>query len=95
MNEVKGVEVGGRWSEEPEVVRKEEKKLFEDIFVAIKDFSVRLGAVKFKSISLEDNLGLIFDFPRKKYGKRCGNVRAQRALAHMVIILTSLGHSKK
>jgi len=65
-NEVKGFEVGGQWSEEPEVLRKEAHKLFEDKFVATKDFGVSLGAVEFKSLCLEDNLSLIVDFTEEE-----------------------------
>jgi len=60
-NEVKGVEVGGQWSEEPKVVRKEAKKVFEGRFVATKDFGVQLGEVEFNSVSEEDNQNLIAD----------------------------------
>ena len=55
-NEVKGVEVGGIWCEEPTTVRKEAKSLFESRFKATKDYGVRLDKVEFKSLSLEDNL---------------------------------------
>jgi len=61
-NEVKGVEVGGQWCEEPCTVRAEAKKLFETTFKAIRDFGVRLDAVEFKTLSPEDNLILISDF---------------------------------
>ena len=50
-NEVKGVEVGNQWCEEPEVVRKEAKKLFEERFQATTDFGVRLSNVDFKTLS--------------------------------------------
>ena len=58
-NEVKGVEVGGFWCEEPSIVRSEAKKLFETRFKATKDFGVRLDAVEFKTITSEENLRLI------------------------------------
>jgi len=48
--EVKGVEVGNQWCEDPEVVRREAKKLFEDRFQASPDFGVRLDAVDFKTV---------------------------------------------
>ena len=60
-NEIKGVEIKGQWSEEPEVVRKEAKMLFESRFMATKDFGVHLGAVEFKCLSVENNLSLIVD----------------------------------
>jgi len=41
-NEVKGVEVGGQWSEDPEVVKGQAKKIFEERFTATKNFRVRL-----------------------------------------------------
>jgi len=49
-NEVKGVDVGDLWCEEPCTVRLEAKKLFESRFKATKDFRVRLDAVEFKSL---------------------------------------------
>jgi len=61
-NEVKGVLVGGLWSGEPEVVRREAKKPFEERFVAAKDFGVRLGEVEFKSLYVKDNIILIVNF---------------------------------
>jgi len=61
-NEVKGVEVGGQWIEEPNTVRIEAKKLFDSRFKATKDLGVRLDNVDFKSLSLEDNMGLIKAF---------------------------------
>ena len=48
-NEVKGVEVGGIWCEEPCTVRQEAKKLFENRFTTTKDFGVRLDKVDFLS----------------------------------------------
>ena len=65
-NEVKGVEVGGQWCEEPSTVRLEAKKLFETRFKSTKDLGVRLDAVEFKSLSVEDNLSLITDFTEKE-----------------------------
>jgi len=49
--EVKGVDVRGQWYEDPEVVRKEAKNLFEDEFKTTKDLRVILGAIEFKSVS--------------------------------------------
>ena len=65
-NEVKGVEVGGQWCEDPEVVRGQAKNLFEERFTATKDFGVRLGAVEFKTISQEDKLSLISAFSEEE-----------------------------
>jgi len=65
-NEVKGVEVGGRWSEEPSTVRLEAKKLFDNRFKATKDFGVRLDEVEFKSLSQEDNLSLTMAFTEEE-----------------------------
>jgi len=42
------------------------KKLFENIFKATKDFGVKLDAVEFKSLTVEDNLGLIASFTEKE-----------------------------
>ncbi|XP_068486289.1 uncharacterized protein [Phaseolus vulgaris] len=50
-NEVKGVEVGGQWCEEPCTIRGEAKKLFEKRFKATRDFGVRLDAVEFNSLN--------------------------------------------
>ena len=65
-NGIKGVEVGGIWTEEPQVVQMEEKKLFEDRLSATKDFGVRLGGVKFRAISSDDNVSLISDFTKEE-----------------------------
>jgi len=61
-NEVKRVEVGGQWVEEPSTVRLEAKKLSDSRFKATKDLGVRLDKVDFKSLSNEDNLSLIKAF---------------------------------
>jgi len=66
MNDIEGVEVWGQWCVEPEVVRGEAKKLFEDSFVATYDFGVMLGDVEFKSLSLEDNSSLISNFTKEE-----------------------------
>ncbi|XP_068503978.1 uncharacterized protein [Phaseolus vulgaris] len=65
-NEVKGVEVGGQWCEEPCTVRSEAKKLFDSRFTATKDFGVRLDEVEFKSLSQEDNESLITAFSEEE-----------------------------
>ncbi|XP_068503691.1 uncharacterized protein [Phaseolus vulgaris] len=65
-NEVKGVEVGGIWCEEPCTVRQEAKKLFENRFTATKDFGVRLDMVDFKSLSREDNISLTAAFSERE-----------------------------
>jgi len=65
-NEVKGVEVGGIWCEEPCTVCAEAKKLFENIFKATRDFGIRLEAVELKSLSHEDNLSLVAEFSEKE-----------------------------
>jgi len=57
-NEFKRVKMNGQWVEEPEVVRREAKKFFEERFNTTKDFGVRLGDVEFKSISVEENVSL-------------------------------------
>jgi len=64
--------------------------LFEDRFVATTNFGVRLGAIKFKSLSLEDSLSLISNFFEEEIQEvvwQC--VKDQRALEQMVLILTS------
>jgi len=65
-NEVKGVEVGGQWCEEPCTVRSEAKKLFYSRFTTTKDFGVRLDEVEFKSLSQEDNESLIMAFTEEE-----------------------------
>jgi len=61
-NEVKGVEIGGLWCEEPEVVRREAKSLFEKRFIATQDYGVNLGSVDFKSLSPEVSKNMITSF---------------------------------
>ncbi|XP_068498266.1 uncharacterized protein [Phaseolus vulgaris] len=61
-NQVKGVEVGGLWCEEPSTVRAEARRWFDNRFRATRDLRVRLDAVEFKSLSLQDNLRLIEGF---------------------------------
>jgi len=61
-NEVEGVMVGNQWCEDPEVVRKEAKKMFEDRFKATYDFGVRLDQVDFKSLSTEASSNMITSF---------------------------------
>jgi len=65
-NDIKGVEFGGQWCEEPEVIKKEAKKLFQDRFVATKDVGVRISAVEFKTLSMEENLSLIVEFTEEE-----------------------------
>jgi len=65
-NEVKGIEVGGLWSEEPSTVRTEAKKLFDNRFKATKDLRVKLDAVEFKSLTMSDNLSLLEGFTEKE-----------------------------
>jgi len=54
--------VGGQWCEEPDIVRREAKALFEARFMGTHDLGVRLGNVEFKSLSVEDNHNLISNF---------------------------------
>ncbi len=65
-NEVKGVEVGGLWCEEPSTVRKEAKILFETRFKATKDFGVRLDGVEFKTLTTEESLRMIEAFSEEE-----------------------------
>ena len=65
-NEVKGVEVGGIWCEEPGTVRQEAKNLFQNRFSATKDFGVRLDMVEFMALSSEDNVYLTAAFGEKE-----------------------------
>jgi len=65
-NEVKGVEVGGQWCEEPCTVRSEANKLFDIRFKATKDLGVRLNEVEFKSLSQEDNVSLTMAFSEEE-----------------------------
>jgi len=64
--EVKGVQVGDQWCEEPSIVRLEAKNLFEARFRATKDLGVRLDEVEFKSLSPIDNEGLLAVFSEKE-----------------------------
>jgi len=61
-NEVKGVQVGDQWCEEPSAVRAEEKELFETRFRATKDLEVRLYGVEFKSLTPMENESLVAMF---------------------------------
>ena len=65
-NEVKEVELGNQWCEEPCSVRAEAKKLFENRFKETKDLGVRLDLVEFKSLSQEDNLSLLALFSKEE-----------------------------
>jgi len=65
-NEVKGVQVGDHWCEEPSTVRSEAKKIFKARFKATKDLRVRLDEVEFKSLSPTDNEGLLASFSEKE-----------------------------
>jgi len=65
-NEVKGVEIDSQWCEEPEVVRREAKLLFENRFKATKDYGVTLGSVEFKSLSMEVSRKMITDFTEEE-----------------------------
>ena len=65
-NEVKGVEINSQWWEESEVVRREAKHLFENIFKATKDYGVTLGSVEFKSLSMEVSRKMISNFTEEE-----------------------------
>jgi len=80
---------GGQWSEDPDVVRREVKNLFEDRFKATQDLGVRLGNVDFKSLSSEDSLSLISTFSMDEVRKWCGSVMDQKVLGQMGSIFTS------
>jgi len=58
-NEVKGVQVGDQWCEEPQVVRREARALFEERFVARHDFGVRLDNVQFKKLTEEESASIV------------------------------------
>jgi len=62
-NEIKGVEVGGQWCEEPLKVRFEAKKMFENRFKA---FEVVLEGVEFKALTQDDNDSLVAEFSGKE-----------------------------
>jgi len=65
-SEVKGVEVNAQWCEEPEVVRREAKLLFENRFKATHDYGVNMGSVEFKSLTLEVNRNMIACFSEEE-----------------------------
>jgi len=65
-NEVKGVELNGQWCEEPDAVRREVKRVFEDRFKATPDLGVRLGAVDFKSLPEEVSLRMVEVFSEEE-----------------------------
>jgi len=65
-NEVKGVDVGGQWCEEPEGVRREAKALFEKRFMATQEFGVNLGSVEFKSLPAEISTRMVDNFTEEE-----------------------------
>jgi len=65
-NEFKGLEVGNQWSEDPEVVRREAKKLFEERFVATQDFGVNFETVDSRLFRWRTTLGWSPKLQRKK-----------------------------
>ncbi|XP_068486483.1 uncharacterized protein [Phaseolus vulgaris] len=65
-NEVKGVELNNQWCEEPEAVRREIKRVFEERFKATPDLGVRLGAVEFRSLPEEVSLKMIEVFSEEE-----------------------------
>ena len=65
-NEVKGVEIDSQWCEEPEVVRREAKRVFENRFKATKDYGVTLGSVEFKSLSMEVSRKMVSNFTEEE-----------------------------
>jgi len=58
-NKVKGVYMGDQWCEEPEVVRREARSMFEDKFKSRYDFGVRLENVQFRKLSAEVSESMI------------------------------------
>jgi len=60
------VEVGGQWCEEPEVVRREAKSLFEKRFTATQDFGVNLGSVEFKCLPSKISTRMVTSFIEKE-----------------------------
>lgn len=80
-NEVKGVDIRGHWKEDPQEVRMEANKLFEERFSTAKDFRVGLGAVDFNSISLEDDVSLKSDISEEEIKEvvwQCDGLKSPR-----------------
>jgi len=65
-NEVKGVEIESQWCEEPEVVRREAKSVFENRFKATQDYGVTMGSMEFKSLSMEASRKMITSFTEEE-----------------------------
>jgi len=65
-NEVKGVNVGDQWCEEPQVVRREARVMFEERFVAPHDFGVRLDNVQFKKLTEEESVSIVSSFTEEE-----------------------------
>jgi len=65
-NEVKGVVVNSQWCEEPEVVRREAKSIFEKRFMATQDFGVHLGSVEFRTLPLEVSRNMVVNFTEEE-----------------------------
>jgi len=65
-NVIMVVDVENQWCEDPEVVHREAKNLFEERFTATHDFGVRLGSVEFKVLPLEISLSMIVAFSEEE-----------------------------
>ena len=58
-NEVKGVYVADQWCEEPEMMRREVRSMFEERFKSQYDFGVHLENVQFRKLSAEVSESMI------------------------------------
>ena len=58
--------MNSQWCEEPEVVRREAKSLFEKRFMATQDFGVHLGSVEFRSLPLEVSRNMVVSFTEEE-----------------------------
>jgi len=59
MNNIKGLEVLGQWSEEPEIVKEAVREFYVKRLTATPDSGVRLDNIHFQQITEEDNKMLI------------------------------------
>jgi len=89
-NEVKGVEVGNQWCEDPNVVRREVRNMFENRFKATHDCRVSLGSVVFKSLSVEVSLSMISDVTNEEVKEAIWQCEGSKSPRPDGLTLTSL-----
>ena len=89
-NQIKGVEVDGVWQEEPQVVRMEDKRLFEKRFSEPLNHKVRLGNVDFPKLTQEENDRLTTKISKEEVREAVWQCEGSKILGPTGLILTSL-----